>query len=161
MKRKLLMVFVMLTLFFGLKNFNVLASGFNLKSIGSVDTSGRQISRWWYTNSNPTFIGEAGAGSEVSVSIDGSETSVTADSDGSWRYTSGSLDSGDHSIVLTNNGSNISFTLTIGSENVDWEAVNSGTGDVLPAAGVVLPTIVLSMGGLSLVLGARRMAKKA
>ena len=137
-----------------------MASGFNIKSIGSVNTSGQQLSHWWYTNSNPTFVGEAPSGTEVSISIDGTETSVTADGSNSWSYTSGSLSAGDHTIIVGNNGSTIKFTLTIGTENVNWDAVNAGGRATLPSAGTVLPTIILSMSGLTCLFGARKMLKR-
>jgi hypothetical protein len=147
---------------FGLLSVRVSwASGFNLKSIGSVDTSGRQISHWWYTSSSPTFIGEAPAGSTVTITIDGQETSVTADTNNDWSYTSGSLIGEDHSILLTNNGSTINFTLTIGSENVDWDAVNADAETTtLPTVGIILPTVLLSSAGVGLIFGAKKLVKK-
>ena len=160
MKIKLFAVFVFCTFLFGLKTTGVLASGFNLKSIGSVDTSGRQISHWWYAGSVPVFTGEAPAGSTVTISVDGSEGSVTAGDSNDWSYSPGSLSSGDHSVVITNNGSTISFTLTMGVENVDWDAVNSGTSETLPTVGIIMPTILLSSTGLGMVLGAKRLSKK-
>jgi hypothetical protein len=137
-----------------------LASGFNLKSIGSVNTDGQQISHWWYTASSPTFIGEAPAGSTVTISIDEVDASVTADASNAWSYNSGSLTGGDHSVSISNNGSTISFTLTIGSENVDWDAVNSGTSETLPTVGIIMPTVLLSSTGLGLLFGAKKLAKK-
>lgn len=137
-----------------------LASGFNLQSIGSVNTGGQQLSHWWYTNSNPIFLGEAPAGSTVTVSIDGAQISVTADGNNNWSHTASGLTSGDHSVSISNNGSTISFTLTIGSENIDWEAVNNGTSETLPTVGIVLPTLLLSSTGLSLLFGAKRLSKK-
>lgn len=152
------LVWVVLSVF--LTGKEVLASGFNLQSISSVNTSGRQISHWWYTGTNPTFSGEAPAGTEVAILVDGSESRVTADGSSNWNYSAGSLASGDHSVSISNNGSTISFTLTIGTENVDWEAVNQGTSETLPTVGIVMPTILLSSTGLGLVLGAKRLAKK-
>ena len=137
-----------------------LASGFNLKSIGSVSTDGQQISHWWYTASSPTLVGEAPAGSTVTISVDGTETSVTADSNNAWSYNTGALSGGDHSVSIVNNGSTISFTLTIGGENIDWEAVNSGTSETLPTVGIIMPTLLLSSGGLGLLLGAKKLSKK-
>jgi hypothetical protein len=161
MKKNLLMVFVLFSLFFGLKNTNVLASGFNLKSIGSVNTSGRQISHWWYTGSTPVMVGEAPSGSTIKVSVDGTEGSVVAGGSNDWSYSPGSLSSGDHNIVITNNGSTISFTLTMGVENVNWDAVNADAGTTtLPTVGIIMPTILLSSTGLGLVLGAKKLAKK-
>lgn len=155
------MVFVLVTLLFSLKSSVALASGFNLKSIGSVDTSGRQISHWWYSGSVPVFTGEAPSGSTVTISIDGSEGSVTAGGSNDWSYSPGSLSDGDHSVVITNNGSTINFTLTMGADNVNWDAVNSDANtSTLPTVGFVFPTALLSMSGLGLVVLAKAVAKK-
>lgn len=161
MKRKLVMVFVLFSFLVSFKSTNVLASGFNLKSIGSVDTSGRQISHWWYSGSVPSFTGEAPSGSTVTISVDGSEGSVTAGENNEWSYSPGSLSDGDHSVAITNNGSTINFTLTMGAENVNWDAVNSETGkSTLPTVGIVFPTTLLSSLGLGLVVLARTVAKR-
>jgi hypothetical protein len=159
MKTKLLVSLLLGLVLFNLSKSRVLASGFNIKSIGSVNTSGQQLSHWWYTNSNPTFVGEAPSGSTVSISIDGTETSVTADGSNSWSYTSGSLSAGDHTIIVGNNDSTIKFTLTIGTENINWDAVNKGSSETLPTAGIVLPTLALSMSGLGFIFGAKKLAK--
>lgn len=136
-----------------------LAGGFNLKSIGSVDTSGRQISHWWYTGSVATMKGEVAAGSTVNVSIDGEEATTTADSDGNWTYVPQSLSDGDHEIILTSGGSTISFTLTMGAGNVDWDAVGGGDTEALPAAGLFFPTLGLSTLGGIFVLISKKLAK--
>jgi len=119
-----------------------LAGGFNLKSIGPVNTDGRQISHWWYAGLTPVMSGEAVAGNTVTVSIDGVETAATV-TDSTWTYNPGALAAGDHAIILTSGGSTISFTLTLGAENVDWAAVGSGSAQTLPTVGVILPTIML------------------
>lgn len=140
---------------------DTLAGGFNLKSIGRVDTSGRQISHWWYSGSVATMIGEATAGDIITVSIDGQDGTTTADGEGNWTYTPASLDGGDHSVVLTSgSGSTIKFTLTMGAENVDWDAVGSGETETLPAAGVAFPTIALIMLGSGFGLTAKKLAKR-
>jgi len=136
-----------------------LASGFNIKSIGAIDTSGLQLSHWWYTSSNPTIVGEAPAGSSVSISIDGTETSITADSGNIWTYTTGSLSEGDHTIVVGNNGAIINFVLTIGANNVNWDAVAKTPSQTLPTVGIVLPTLLLSMSGFGFLFAAKKIAK--
>ncbi len=135
------------------------AGGFNLQSIGSVNTSGRQISHWWYTGSVATMKGEATAGETITISIDGTEDTTTADSDGNWTYVPAVLEDGDHEVTLTSGGSTISFTLTMGAENVDWDAVNSGGGESLPAAGVLFPTLGLTTLGGLFVLVSKKIAK--
>jgi len=139
---------------------SVLAGGFNLKSIGSVDTSGRQISHWWYTGAVATMKGEAAAGETVTISIDGTESTATADGEGNWTYVPTALDGGDHEVILTSSGSTISFTLTMGADKVDWDAVNSGGGEALPAAGVWFPTLGLTTVGGIFVLISKKIAKQ-
>ena len=128
---------------------NVMAAGFNLQKIGNLDVAGKMSSHWWYSGRDSTMIGEAEPGAEVSVDIDGTVSTVTADDSGSWVF-AGEMTEGDHQIKLTSGGSEISFTLTLGNENVDWAAVESGSGEALPAAGNPLPTMILIISGLSL-----------
>lgn len=161
MNKRLVIVFFFLAVILSIGTKSVLAAGFNLKSIGSVDTSGRQISHWWYSGSNAVMNGEAPSGSTVTITVDGSESTVTADSENNWSYSTGSLSDGDHTVTIANNGSTISFTLTTGAANVNWEAVNADAGTTtLPTVGVVFPTILLSSTGAGLMLVAKKIAKK-
>ena len=137
-----------------------LAAGFNLKSIGNVSTDGKQISHWWYSGSQPTFRGETGAGGDVIVDIDGTALQVSANSAGDWVFTPIEvLSDGDHSVILTNSGSEIKFTLTIGAGNVNWEAVEKGGSEALPAVGTIWPTLILMGMALFLVLGGVRVIR--
>ncbi len=155
MKRILMAFLVMFSMWF-MSSSLVLAGGFNLKSIGQLSTEGKQISHWWYSGSTPILVGEAEGGASVTVSIDGTENVVTADEIGNWSYNPGQLADGDHQIVLTSGGSTITFTLTMGAENVDWTAVESGSGEALPAAGNTLPTVSLLILGVGMVIAGRK-----
>lgn len=156
MKKILMGLCLVLVLGLGIKS--AWAAGFNLKSIGNVDTGGVQISHWWYTANQPTLRGEATPGATVTVTIDGVALEVTADSSGDWVFTPvTALGGGDHSVVIVSSGSEIKFTLTIGSENVDWAAVEAGGGETLPAVGVTWPTIMLAILGLSSLVISRRL----
>lgn len=133
------------------------SAGFNMSSIGNVDTGGRQISHWWYTNGSPTLRGEASPGSEITVSVDGSEYGISADSAGDWVFVLPSpLADGDHQLVIANSGSEIRFVLTIGSGNVDWGAVEAGGGETLPTVGTVWPTLVILAAGLVMMIFGKR-----
>jgi len=158
MYKKLIYLLVFFSLFTFTKT--AFAGGFNLKSIGQVNTSGQQISHWWYTGLTPKMTGEAVASSIVTVSVDGTESTVTADESGNWTYNPGTLTSGDHTIILTNSGSTISFTLTLGAENVDYAAIGSGSAETLPAAGATFPTLILLGVGGTLLLTAKKIAKQ-
>lgn len=129
---------------------NVLASGFHLNSIGNMQTGGRQLNKWWYSSASPAFHGEGVPGAEVIVDIDGTAVAINADSSGNWDYQASGLTSGDHSIKFTSEGSTIAFTLTIGSENVNWESVESGNVETMPTVGTTTPTIFLLVLGLGM-----------
>ncbi len=138
----------------------VMAGGFNLKSIGGVNTSGRQLSQWWYTGSSPVLLGDAAAGASVEIDIDGEKGTAVADESGNWSYSSPALTDGDHQVVLTSSGSNISFTLTTGVDNVNWDAVNSDSGtEALPAAGVIWPGLIALLTGAGGIVGGGKMIR--
>lgn len=126
----------------------IFASGFNLKSIDGVNTDGKPYGQWYHTSLQPSLSGEAPAESTVNIIVNSDEYSVTADESGNWSWTPPeALAAGDNSITLTNNESELSFTLTLGADNVDWEAVGSDTGETLPTVGIAAPTIFLLAGG--------------
>jgi hypothetical protein len=154
--KRILMALLVMSFIWLMSSNQALAGGFNLKSIGQLSTEGKQISHWWYSGSSPIMTGEAESGASVTVSVDGTESVVTADEAGNWSHDPGELAAGDHQIVLTSGGSNITFTLTMGAENVDWTAVESGSGEALPAAGNGLPTISLLILGVGMVVLGRK-----
>ena len=157
MNKKLFVLVMVAMLFWSVKM--TMAAGFSLTSIGTVTTNSQRISHWWYTGLSPVLSGEAPAGSTVTISIDGTESTTTSDSSGAWTYNPGALTAGDHAIILTNDGSTINFTLTLGSENVDWAAISSGSSEsaTLPATGVALPTVILLSSGGVLFLAAKKL----
>jgi hypothetical protein len=146
---KIMFLVLMMFLLVGNK---ILASGFNVSSIGSVATGGRQITKWWYTGLQPTIEGEGLAGTVIDVTVDGVVTKVDVTSDGEWSYTPASaLTEGEHTVVLANSGAQMSFTLVLGTATVDWNAVNSEASvSTLPTVGVTWPTWTLPIVGLGL-----------
>lgn len=155
MKRYLtLFVFCFLTFVF---SSNVIASGFHISEIGGVDTGGQMLSQWWNTSLQPTIRGEALPGEDILISIDDNSVSIAADSSGDWVYTPASpLAEGDHSVTFSSSESTINFTLTLGRENVDWDAVGSGATDTLPTVGFFLPTLLLTGAGSGLIVLAKK-----
>ena len=149
MMKRIIIFFSVFLLLFIFGKENIQASGFNLRSIGGVDTSGRLYSRWYHTSLQPTLQGEALANSTVEIIIDDQSFQATADGNGQWSFTPPSLTPGDHSVVLKNNGSEIKFTLTLGKENVNWEEIQQGGGETLPAVGIVTPTFLLLLFGFA------------
>lgn len=156
MKKLIVTMFLMVFLFAK----ESMAGGFNMTSIGEVNTSGRQISQWWYTSGNPTFRGEAASGAEIIYEIDGTALQINADSSGNWVFTPQNLlSTGDNNIVIKSGGSEIKFVLTIGTENVNWGTVEKGQGGVLPAAGNSWPTMMLITVGGGMVVLAIKMVR--
>ena len=137
----------------------VLASGFHISEISGVATSGLQLKHWWNTSLQPTFRGEALPGAEINITIDSDQRIINADSSGNWAYQpEAALGSGDHQIVFTSTGSTVDFTLTLGTDNVDWEKVGKGGGETLPTVGTSWPTIImLILGGGLVVWGGKIM----
>lgn len=129
----------------------VIASGFNLKSIGSIQTNSL-VSHWWYTSANPKLTGEALPTVAVDISIDGQTETVPTTSDGEWQYQPTKLTEGVHEVILKSGESTIQFKLTIGAASVDWDAVNKGPIDSLPVAGSVTTTWMLLTSSLMVVV---------
>jgi hypothetical protein len=117
----------------------IIASGFQLKTIGSLNVDGITISQIWYTNgSNLNFTGIALENADVTANIDGVSATVTADASGNWSYTT-SLTDGDHAVSFTSNDSNIAFTLTIGEVATEAGALPSAE---TPTVGFITPTVI-------------------
>lgn len=137
---------------------SVWASGFHISSIGGVSTGGQQLSHWWITKLQPVFEGEASPGAEIIVTIDGAVVSINADSSGNWAYQSETaLNAGDHQISFASEGSTISFTLTLGTDNINWDMVDSGATATLPTVGFFLPTLALLGGGGGLIAWGKKL----
>jgi hypothetical protein len=155
--KKVVMTLTLLLVILFSSSTDLLASGFHLKSIGSVETGGRQISHWWYSSPSPVFHGEALPGANINADIDGTVLQLAADSAGNWNFAVPSaLTTGDHKIIFTSEGSTIDFTLTIGTENVNWDAVGKGGEETMPTVGTTWPTILTALVGvLSLAWGGK------
>jgi hypothetical protein len=135
----------------------VWASGFNLKSIGEVETGGRPVRKWWYTSSSPIFRGEASPNAAITITIDETARQIYADSSGDWVFQASGLTEGEHTIALTTEGGQMSFTLVTGINNVDWDQISKGTGgETLPSAGNGWPTVTLPIIGLGMMWWARK-----
>lgn len=128
---------------------NISASGFQLKTVGTLNVDGVTYHHLWYTNGNVTFTGTALENAQVTATIDGASVTLTADSSGNWSYSTALLE-GDHEIGFTSNESTISFTLTVGEE------IPEGVGALpvaeTPTVGTVTPTALLLFSGISLIL---------
>jgi hypothetical protein len=138
---------------FFLSTTSVLAGAGLLTSIGNLQTP-QTYSQWWYTSENPLLRGVAAAGEQVSVTIDGTANSVTADANGIWAYQPTTLGNGDHSVSIAAGGQTYAFTLTIGSTvPADITAGETTSPDELPQAGTASLTMLLGTAGVLLLLG--------
>ena len=127
MKKTCLKLLSLFVAFFLLVSVNLsLAASLSLTQIGTLSTGGKTYSEWWYTGTNPTLAGTAGAGSTVSIDINGTTETVTADSSGNWSYPTSTLSSGDHLIAISASGEVYSFTLHAGQ---DFPGVGAVTGE--------------------------------
>lgn len=157
MKLRLPVFLIILTLVFLVFPLVIIASGFQLKTIGSLNVDGVTISQIWYTNgSNLSFTGIALENTDVTANIDGVTATVTADASGNWSYTTSLTDS-DHAVSFTSNDSTIAFTLTIGEVASEAGALPSAE---TPTVGIMTPTIILLCLG-SLLVGSPFFLKKA
>ena len=142
MKRILLIVLTsLLILIFPQSLF---AAGFQLKTVGGMNVEGVTYNQLWYTNTNVTFTGITTANAAVTVNINGTSGSTTADASGNWSYTA-TLNEGDNSVSFTSNESTISFTLTVGE-------VPEGVGGLpeaeTPTVGTIEPTVIFILLGV-------------
>jgi hypothetical protein len=126
------------------------ASGFQLKTLGTLNVDGVTYKQLWYTNGNVTFTGISPAGSVVSATIDGTTATATVDAAGNWTYTA-NLTEGDHAVAFSSSAGSLSFTLTIGPVP---EGVGQLTPSELPTVGSPLPAVLaMTAGGLLVFLG--------
>ena len=152
---------VLIWLFVMVFSRQALASGFHISSIGGVSTGGQQLSHWWISKLQPVFEGEATPGAEITVIIDSTTVVINAGSDGNWAYQPEvALSAGDHQVSFASEGSTVSFTLTLGTDNVNWDMVGSGAAETLPTVGFFLPTLALLGGGSGLMVLGKKFFKK-
>ena len=131
------------------------AFAFTLDSIGSSTYTTQTITEWWYTGQNPTLSGTAAASSAISITIDSTAFSTTADASGNWTYTPTTLTTGDHTVSLTGDGQTVSFTIHIG-QNVpaDLGTTSTSTGSAMPVSGSVSQTLaILGLGAGAIFAG--------
>ena len=120
----------------------VSAGGFYLTKIGAMDVEGTAYPKYWYSGNNISFIGVAPANAVVSVNVDGTAATATADATGNWSYAT-TLEDGEHAIVLSTEAvSPYSFTLAINQDMP--EGIGGGADPTdMPVAGVGSFTLIL------------------
>lgn len=105
-----------------------------LNRIGSLDLDGNMYSEWWYTGSKPTFYGTAEVSSTVTVKVDGTEATTSADGSGNWTYYL-DKDAGDYAIEIVQGAENVSFTLYLGQSLPDGSVESTESTSSVPATG--------------------------
>ena len=156
MNKKLLLI-ISLAVYLFILPFSVFASGFNLKSIGGVNTDGKLYDQWWYSGLQPTLSGEAPADSSVEIVIGSGSYQATTDESGNWNFAIPEpLATGDHQVSLTNSDSTISFTLTLGANDVDWQTVGSSSAQSLPTVGIIFPTLFFLAAGGGMIIVSKK-----
>lgn len=115
MKNKLYTLIKSLTLFslaFVMVRFSF-AAGLELHSIGALETQGNNYPEWWYVGSSPTLSGVADPGSAITIKIGDDSYSVVPEDSGTWSYPT-SLEDADHTIVISQGDTTLSFVLHLG-----------------------------------------------
>jgi LPXTG-motif cell wall-anchored protein len=138
-----------------------IVAALTLESIG-VTTVGRRISSWTYQGSNPSLVGTADPSAAVSIAINGTTQSATADGTGSWSYKPTDLStSGSYPITISSGSDSMTFTLnlTTTASGSSTTTTKGGTTsgelvlpDELPQTGTAQETLLMVAGGLGLVM---------
>ncbi len=170
-KRNLSFILAVIFLFLSASAISA-ATVLKLNSIGTSDTEDKTFTEWWYTGTNPQFVGEASPSASVTLTVDDSINIVTADVNGEWLWTPTALLEGDYAIDITSELESITFTLHLASSSAtptptvaatDSGETKGGVGGAtesgeLPVTGAIEQTIILIGGGMAL-LGLGMMAK--
>lgn len=133
------------------------AAGFQLESIGSLDTTGYQYPEWWYSGNNPNLSGTASPNATITVTINDTSQTVTADANGTWS-TPTTLSTGDHTITLASDSGNYTFTLHIGSAMP--EGVGTPSAMTQPVAGNIEVTLAMFAIGFILLASGLKLVHK-
>jgi len=132
----------------------VMAAALSVTSIGNLDTSGTFYASWWYTQENPILSGTADASASVSIDIDGTAGTTTADTLGKWSYATTTLLAGDHTVTVTSGAEVVSFALNIGdtapvATTIPVQTSTSSATTTLPDSGFGNATIFLALAGIA------------
>jgi hypothetical protein len=113
------------------------AASLELQKIGALDTQGNNYPEWWYTGSSPTLSGVAEPGESVTIKINDTTGTVQPDSSGAWSYPT-QLENADHTIVISQGDSSISFVLHLGQnlpQNISSTSQTSESTSSVPSTG--------------------------
>lgn len=91
---------------------HVFSATLSLTKIGALDTTGKNYSEWWYTQTSATLAGIAVDGSQVTIKVGDAVNNVNVTS-GAWSYTV-TGEAKDYPIEISQGAEKISFTLHLG-----------------------------------------------
>lgn len=127
----------------GVFTFNVFAATLTLDKIGALGTDGKVYSEWWYTGTDPVLTGKSSSNSTVSISVDGSSSDVSANSEGIWAYYL-DVGAGDHNLVITSEGETLSFLLHLGQTLPTSTGTTTGVSEsTTPVPETGVPQVLL------------------
>lgn len=169
--KNLCLIFFSFTLLFSVvASPLVYAAELSLTSIGSLDTSGKVYSEWWYTGINVTLSGTAGSGADVIIMVDDTKITTKADASGNW-FVATTTPKGDYQIDVTSGSEAYSFILHTGQDvpsssggtSVGESATPESTASV-PATGYsqiagILASVMFVSTGLMIYLNGRNNKK--
>ena len=159
----------LITFVFYFASFSIVsAASLSLNMIGSLDVSDSSFSRYWYTGTNPTLVGTAAENSTVTVTVNETELTTTADASGNWSQMITTND-GDNSVVITDGVGSYSFTLTKGDMPGTTTTTTTTTPTTttteqpatLPDAGVANYTLIFMVLGILAIAASAFAYKKA
>lgn len=173
MKQFLISLICLLIIFPFFFSKKVMAASLQLTGLGTVNVTGLNLgsSLKTYTYSGGTFAlsGLASPSATISVHINDTTQTATADAEGGWSTLVSALTEGQHQFSLTSGTEALDFILTIGeASTVSTESTTGGvsttaaTTSTLPTAGSTLTTILFSaLAMLSVGLGLTFRAKQS
>jgi hypothetical protein len=132
------------------------ASGFQLQSIGTLDTTGYQYGEWWYSSPNPTLSGTTEPQATIEVTVDGVSQTITADSSGNWSAPT-TMSEGDHTVSLSSSTGNYTFTVHIAQSMP--AGVGTPSAMTQPVAGNASLTLAILFLGLLSIAGGFKLAQ--
>ncbi|MFA6814142.1 MAG: LPXTG cell wall anchor domain-containing protein [Candidatus Pacebacteria bacterium] len=169
MKKFLISLISLLIVFPLLFSTKVKAAALQITGLGTLDLTGLDLggSLKTYTYSGGTFAltGLASPSATISVIIDDSTQTATADEEGGWSTLLSSLTEGKHQLNLASGAETLDFVLTVGaegSESAEVEASATTSTKTLPAAGSTTNSLLfLAFAMLSVGLGLIIRAKQS
>lgn len=131
-----------------------LAATLQVTSIGGISTGTTPLTTFETTQKSPTFVGTAPIDATVDIKIDDLIVAAQANAAGAWSYTPTNLAEGNHSVEITSNLEQLSFTLVVKASTTTSSTSSTTTkggtatnSAELPRSGALENTILLIAAG--------------